>query len=155
MGRPFKPKVCRECGADTSKLPKWLQIQRNCRECSKLKWRMLRANRAKKGTLKCKQMPPEYHTKYDKLWREENRAKTREYAKNARKRSPHKAKARDMVNKAVKNGELLKIPCVICGNKKSEGHHEDYSKPLEVIWLCRKHHREHHSNKTKPLTPIN
>ena len=48
------------------------------------------------------------------------------------------------VKRAVDSGKIIKTPCVICGNKKSEGHHEDYSKPLEVIWLCRLHHAELH-----------
>jgi hypothetical protein len=34
----------------------------------------------------------------------------------------------------------MKEPCVACDSEKSEMHHEDYSKPLEVWWLCRKHH---------------
>lgn len=43
------------------------------------------------------------------------------------------------VGKAIKKGELL--PSKICsdcgsGNKKIVAHHEDYTKPLDVIWLC-------------------
>jgi hypothetical protein len=36
------------------------------------------------------------------------------------------------------------MPCVVCGNPKTDGHHEDYSKVLDVVWLCRKHHMERH-----------
>lgn len=39
---------------------------------------------------------------------------------------------------------LDRKPCVICGNAKVEAHHPDYSKPLDVIWLCKKHHGEIH-----------
>lgn len=56
-------------------------------------------------------------------------------------------KARSDVNHAIRDGKLDRMPCVVCGNERSEGHHEDYSKPLDVIWLCRKHHREVHKNK--------
>lgn len=46
------------------------------------------------------------------------------------------------VNNAIRSGRLVKQPCIICGSLLSEAHHADYSKPLEVEWLCRKHHRE-------------
>jgi len=39
--------------------------------------------------------------------------------------------------------------CSSCGKKvKVDGHHPDYSKPLEVIWLCKKCHKKEHA-KTK------
>ena len=45
---------------------------------------------------------------------------------------------------ARKSGRLIQEPCVVCGSEKSQAHHEDYDKQLEVIWLCRKHHAEKH-----------
>ena len=45
---------------------------------------------------------------------------------------------------AIKKGLLERKPCVVCGNEKVDGHHPDYSKPLEVIWLCRQHHKDIH-----------
>jgi hypothetical protein len=39
--------------------------------------------------------------------------------------------------------------CEICG-KKAEAHHDDYGKPLEVRWLCFKHHREWHKSHDNP-----
>lgn len=50
------------------------------------------------------------------------------------------------VRYAVYTGKVIKQPCVRCGSMKSEGHHEDYSKPLDVIWLCSKHHKELHKH---------
>jgi hypothetical protein len=46
------------------------------------------------------------------------------------------------VRNALKSGKLIKPKrCQACGGKwKIEGHHEDYNKPLEVIWLCNKCH---------------
>jgi hypothetical protein len=52
--------------------------------------------------------------------------------------------AHNAVEIAVKYGRLEKLPCVVCGDAKSEGHHEDYGKPLDVIWLCKKHHLIRH-----------
>jgi len=57
---------------------------------------------------------------------------------------PKRRQAELQVQRAVKKGFLKKQPCEICGNIKSEGHHPDYSKPLEVIWLCSEHHNEVH-----------
>ena len=45
---------------------------------------------------------------------------------------------------ALKRGVLKKQDCIICGNPKSEMHHENYDRPLEVIWLCPQHHRRRH-----------
>lgn len=49
-----------------------------------------------------------------------------------------------MVHTAIKNGIITRRPCRICGNPKSHGHHEDYSKPYKIDWLCSKHHRIRH-----------
>ena len=53
------------------------------------------------------------------------------------KRIKHKARW-DVAN-AIKLGKMFRSPCS-CGNTKSEAHHEDYSKPLVVKWLCRRCH---------------
>lgn len=49
------------------------------------------------------------------------------------------------VGNAVRKGRLKKTPCAICGgSERVEGHHSDYTKPLEVIWLCQIHHMAWH-----------
>lgn len=59
---------------------------------------------------------------------------------------PEKNFARVSVNNAIRDGRLFKQPCEVCGDPDSEGHHDDYSKPLDVRWLCDAHHKEHHRN---------
>lgn len=49
------------------------------------------------------------------------------------------------VHRAKKAGKLLPEPCEVCGAVKVDAHHDDYSKPLQVRWLCRLHHRAHHA----------
>lgn len=52
-------------------------------------------------------------------------------------RHPEKAKARRMVHDAVKRGRLVRMPCEHCGRAdRVQAHHPDYSKPLDVMWLC-------------------
>ena len=58
---------------------------------------------------------------------------------------PEKRKAHREVAKALKSGVLLKSPCWECGSVDSVSHHVDYSKPLDVIWLCSKHHLQLHT----------
>lgn len=60
--------------------------------------------------------------------------------------------ARAAIRNAIRRNEMQKLPCEICGNKRSEGHHDDYTKPLIVRWLCRKHHKEYHANEDNHLT---
>jgi hypothetical protein len=57
--------------------------------------------------------------------------------------------ARSMLAYALKTGKVHRPDiCSECPNTNSiEGHHEDYSKPLEVIWLCKRCHEcKHHLN---------
>lgn len=48
------------------------------------------------------------------------------------------------VYKAIKRGDLVRQPCEVCGFPQAQAHHDDYSKPLDVRWLCPKHHNMHH-----------
>lgn len=61
-----------------------------------------------------------------------------------RESSPHKVKANEQVRRAIRLGKMKRQPCEKCGTIKSHAHHEDYSKPLDVLWLCGTHHRERH-----------
>lgn len=53
-------------------------------------------------------------------------------------------RVRAALAQAVKAGWITRDPCEVCGAAKADAHHDDYAKPLEVRWLCRKHHRLHH-----------
>lgn len=56
---------------------------------------------------------------------------------------------------AVKSGRLVKSPCRDCGSLDVQAHHKDYSKPLDVIWLCGPHHREEHAKlRAANVTPL-
>lgn len=58
------------------------------------------------------------------------------------------------VQDALKSGQLVKPKnCSKCGvyNKYIDGHHDDYSKKLDVVWLCRSCHQKIHKKKKKPI----
>lgn len=52
--------------------------------------------------------------------------------------------ARNAVRKALRDGTLIRQPCCVCGAMPAQGHHDDYRKPLAVIWLCQRHHSLRH-----------
>ena len=55
-----------------------------------------------------------------------------------------KDNARSYAGVYLRRGKLDRKPCVICGSVNTQMHHEDYSKPLDVVWLCRECHMELH-----------
>ena len=88
----------------------------------------------------------EYNKKHyleikDKEWR---KAQTRKNHKAYRLRNPQKNWCRSKTNNAIISGILVRQPCEICGEQKSQAHHDDYSRPLEVRWLCRNCHYKLH-----------
>lgn len=97
---------------------------------------------------------PEYYRNYDatrvrrprkKVDREGNRRRSAKwYAANK-----HKARARDLVQKAIKSGRLTRpATCGRCGaGARIEAHHPDYSKPLDVVWLCDPCHSSEHRSR--------
>jgi hypothetical protein len=50
---------------------------------------------------------------------------------------------------ALRRGLTHREPCVICGDEKVDGHHDDYDKPMAVVWLYRKHHLAAHRQASK------
>jgi len=53
-------------------------------------------------------------------------------------------KVRRKTNDLIKEGKLRKKACVVCGKKTVLPHHEDYSNPFKVIWLCEEDHLHIH-----------
>lgn len=66
--------------------------------------------------------------------------------KKYEKAHPEALRARQTLHNAVSRKKIIKPKaCSHCGKKcNPQGHHNDYSKPLEVIWLCHKCHCEEH-----------
>lgn len=68
----------------------------------------------------------------------ERKARFRQQQKESGARHPEKVRARRLLQAAVRKGELTRPErCEDCGEVKPvQGAHRDYSKPLEVRWLC-------------------
>ena len=61
-----------------------------------------------------------------------------------KERYPERIKARDVVCHAIKDGRITRGNCGVCGKTNAEAHHEDYNKPLDIVWLCKEHHKQRH-----------
>lgn len=51
----------------------------------------------------------------------------------------------------LKRGVIKKQTCALCGSS-AQMHHPDYDKPIRIIWLCRKHHLNLHTDKKLRMT---
>lgn len=58
---------------------------------------------------------------------------------------PKRYRAHQIVAAAKRSGALTRQPCEVCGEHTVDAHHDDYDRPLDVRWLCRKHHRQLHA----------
>lgn len=138
-------RICCKCGASFTPTGKGYQCPQ-CKKAYDLAWRTARkaAGLSVSGT----RMPRDYHRKYEQEYGKSHDVKMRrrEIAK-ARSKDPveiYKNLARRKLRNAVSNGEVSKMPCEVCGDVNSQGHHHDYEKPLDVTWLCPIHHAEAH-----------
>lgn len=105
-----------------------------CKECAKAEERKRRADNI------------EYCREYDR-----KRAKLPHRVKlalevNRRWRAQDKRRVHchNAVARAIKKGELVPQNCERCGDEKTVAHHEDYDKPLDVVWLCQPCHKQRH-----------
>lgn len=112
---------CDYCGCDATKKPSHI-ARRKRNFCSRLCYSSFRRDL----------LPKEEHPRYGSGADESTRKMKR--------------KARSELNHAIRNGSVMRDPCIICGHAETEGHHEDYSQPLKVKWLCFRHHRMVHYN---------
>lgn len=74
------------------------------------------------------------HAAYMCDWRKDTKLSPMQRAKD---------NCRSYANVYKKRGKIIRQGCVVCGSD-AEMHHADYSKPLDVTWLCRRHHLQLH-----------
>lgn len=141
---------CKQCGCDKGADAFYASNKSRCKECIKSS---VRANRLDKI---------DYYQQYDRMRGSmpHRVAARKDYAKTpegkraharalkvSAARFPDRAKARIQFGNAVRDGCVIPWPvCAVpecCG--KPHGHHPDYSRPLDVVWLCDKHHKEAHA----------
>lgn len=121
---------CSKCGIekDPSQFERW---RRQCKDCMK-------------GIRKSLQP---YDPNRKRIYFKNHPEKRKEIRERYKQKYPEKEKAEQLLQDAVKYGKVLKQPCEICGGLDVHGHHADYSRPLEVKWLCVEHHNQLHNGR--------
>lgn len=122
-----------------------------CKECVKA---MVRKNRLDKI---------DYYRNFDrKRYREQPKRKAaakastssearvraqRAYKERLRRLHPEKIEARTILNNALRDGRISRgEACFFCGEThRLQAHHPDYTRPLDVFWLCQRCHGKLHT----------
>lgn len=114
------------------------KLTNRCKKCERSHYREMRAKHEDKYKIREKRYYKENKKKFE--------IKSKEWRKNPKNKI--KQKAHYLVKQALKNGIIKRKPCCVCKSKESIAHHEDYTKPLKVIWYCQMHHMRRHSEAT-------
>jgi len=147
-------KQCRACAGSFT--PSAHQLSKSdwiCRDCDSARHREWEARRKAEGRpVQHTRMPREYHQAYEAVYTRRPEVKQRRAAQMRGYATAHGTaehhKARRKVRTEIEAGRMHRKACEVCGELKTHAHHDDYSKPLDVRWLCPKHHREHHAKAT-------
>lgn len=108
-------------------------------------------NCSKKDTKKNRSKNIEHYREYD---RKRGNRQHKDYCRQYRAKYPNKYKAHTVTGNAIRSGNLFPMKCEVCSTDKDiHGHHDDYSKPLNVRWLCAAHHKQWHVENGEGLNP--
>lgn len=150
---------CQKCGTAKSEMhhpdhAQPLQVEWLCRPCHAVKRRLVRLSDRQGQCVHCsrtlrlmtstpKQCGPCYARITGRsLYARKDPEKARAYRRATWRRYKVQKNAQAAVYRALRKGLLQRQPCKVCAVAGAHAHHTDYSKPLEVEWLCRKHHGE-------------
>jgi hypothetical protein len=151
----MKQIICQDCGTTPQQSKFYAGTTKRCAECHKVK---VRENRALKSEyyrdydakrFQCDPKVKERHARYrqtDAGLASIRAAQHKWLASNKEKRQAHVA-----LNNAVRDGRVTKpCNCTNCGKKsRIHGHHQDYSRAYDVIWLCQTCHFRLHAGHEK------
>jgi len=152
-------KRCNKCSGTNVAQRKGRKLSYYCKDCKKKYYEENKPKileQFKENYLNHKDERKEYARNYrdenidqvlekDRKYSRDNRAKLNIKRKERELAHPEKLRAKQLIKNAVNRGDLPRVStltCKECGKQAVERHHPDYSKPMETIPLCYKHHGE-------------
>lgn len=137
-GRSSYCKVCIR-----GQMRKYHHENREQRISYKKEWYEKNKEEAREKIYAWKKENPEYM----RQWHEQNKDKHAANIKRWHEKHPHYLKCHKEFRSALKQGKLFRPDrCSLCNREgKIEGHHHDYSKPLDVVWVCKECHNDIHA----------
>lgn len=121
-------KLLSEFNRSKSRPSGYQNICRKCQQVRYTKWHY--------ETLKADPIKHEKRKAYYRQKEKERRLRNKTDPKYKKMKAAH-----TVIAGMVAGGWLTSQPCEVCGKKETEAHHDDYDKPLDVQWLCKKHHK--------------
>ena len=127
-------------------------LRSRCNECRRKKYQENRELILKKAKIYYQENKNEIKEKHKKYFNTKagKEARLRGQRKQ-RVNYPHKVRAQSQINNELKMGRIIRPTiCSLCGcDCTPDGHHWDYDKPLDVVWVCRQCHCDIHNDNLK------
>lgn len=148
---------CKGCGLEKDPSDFYKSNKSNCKECVKVSVRLNRESKSeqyKEYERSRASLPHRVKARKDYSLTEAgkeagSRAKLKYIEQNPKKRRVH-----IITGNAIRDGILIKGLCDVCSTDVNiVAHHCDYDKPLDVMWLCSKHHNDWHALNGEALNP--
>ena len=154
-------KVCRRCGVEkdigsfykhSRMLDGYLNICIDCTKARIKKHRDANIEKIRQYDKSRANDPKRVQARLEYSKTERGKEVTKKSRKKYLENYPMKRAAHVVTGNAIRDGRLIReTSCSECGSSENiEGHHDDYSKPLDVRWLCRKCHVSWHKS-NKPI----
>lgn len=125
-------------------------IAHRCKVCANIYKRFhAKSDRARAARARYKISARALFNKWSKEYRERHPESVKQTLRKYNSNNKLKRSARTSVSNAIRDGKITRGHCSVCGCAKAEAHHDNYSQPLNIRWLCKRHHEELHLHLAK------
>lgn len=139
---------CKSCGLEKAPSLFYASNKSRCKECIKARVKVNReenVERYKEFERSRANNPERVQARKEYLLTDAGKASKKKAINKYKESNPKKRAVHVITGNAIRDNKLIKGNCEVCGSDETiVAHHCDYDKPLDVMWLCAKHHSEWH-----------